>query len=139
MACDSTARWSLPWRGPPPPRHHNSARVEPLPSHANLAQNISIFELPFGELEHGRIADRPDFQPSDVSAAKGRVRRGGARADNIDQLHSEAKEFRHCDQLAKSGPLDPERVTATAEHTRKNPCHRNCPGGAKPERAATVS
>src|SRR6516165_6243244 len=139
QACGSTARWSFPWRVPPLPCHHNSARVEPLPSHANLAQNISVFELAFGELEHGRIADRPDFQPSDVSAAKGRGRRGGARADNIDQLHSEAKKFRHGDQLVKSWPFDAERVNVTADDIRKKPCHQHCFGCAKAERAATVS
>jgi hypothetical protein len=38
-----------------------SPRFEPLPSHANLAQNIAVFELAFGELEDGRIAARLDF------------------------------------------------------------------------------
>src|SRR5215831_20613604 len=137
--CGSTARRSFAWRVPPLPRHHNSARIEPLPSHANLAQNISVFELTFGELEHGRIADRPDFQPSDVGAAKGGRRRGGARADHIDQFHSEAKEFRHGHQLVKGRPFDTERVNIAADDIRKKPCRQHRLGCAKAERAATVS
>jgi hypothetical protein len=30
-------------------------------SSANLAQDVAVFELAFGELEHDRIADRPNF------------------------------------------------------------------------------
>jgi hypothetical protein len=56
----------------------------------NLAQNIAVFELTIGELEDGRIADRPDIQHSDVGAAEGRCRGGCTRSDHIDQLHSEA-------------------------------------------------
>jgi hypothetical protein len=50
-----------------------------LSSQPNLARDIAVFELTFGELKDGRIADRPDIQSSDVGAAEGR-RRGGCPA-----------------------------------------------------------
>jgi hypothetical protein len=62
---------------------------EPLPSHTDLAQNIAVFEFAFGELEHGRIADRTNFQPSEIRAAENRRRGRCAGADYINQLHSE--------------------------------------------------
>ena len=71
---------------PPTPGYHKSARDEPLSSHPNLAQNIAVFEIAFGEFQHGRIVDRPDFQPSDIGAARGRCRGGCARSDYIDQV-----------------------------------------------------
>ena len=110
QACSSTARWSFPWRVPPLPCHHDSARIEPLPSHANLAQNISVFELPSASSSTSHR--RPP--PSDVSAAKGGGQRDGAHADHIDQLHSEAEKFLHGRQLVKSRPFDTECVNVTA-------------------------
>src|SRR5262252_7136966 len=59
---------------PPAPAHDQSARFEPLPSDANLAQNIAVFEFAFGKLKHGRIADCAGFQPADIGAAEGRCR-----------------------------------------------------------------
>ena len=63
----------------------------------------------------------PDFQPSDIGAAEGRCWGGSARPDHIDQLHSEAEEFRHRHQLVESRPLDAERVNITADDVRGNP------------------
>src|SRR5689334_4317252 len=62
---------SCPRRVPPAPGQHKSARVEPLPSRANLAQDIAVFEIAFSEFEHGRVANRADLQPSDIGAAEG--------------------------------------------------------------------
>jgi hypothetical protein len=55
------ARRSCPRRVPPAPAHYKSARFEPVSSSVNLAQDVAVFELAFGGLEHGRIADRPNF------------------------------------------------------------------------------
>ena len=61
-------------RVPPALGHHKSARFKPLPSRANLTQDIAIFEIALGEFEHGRVPDRADLQPSDIGAAERRCR-----------------------------------------------------------------
>ena len=102
---------------PPASAHHNPACYESLSSGANLAQNIAVVELTFGELEHTRIADRADFQASEVRVLE---RRAGAAvlASIIWILHSEAEEFRHRHQLVESRPVDAERVNVAADHVR---------------------
>jgi hypothetical protein len=105
----------------PPPTHDKSPRFEPLPSDTNLAQNIAVFELAVGELDHGRIADRADFEPSNIGAVEGCRRRDRARSDHIDQTHSEAEEFLYRHQLVESRTVDVHRVHIAADDIRQNP------------------
>ena len=103
---------------PPASSHHKPASFEPLPSRANLAQDIAVFEIAFGEFQHRCVAGCSDRQPSDIGAAEGGGWSGSARADYIDQLHSEAEEFRHRHKLVESRPLDAERVNVAADDIR---------------------
>jgi len=110
-----------------------------LPSCANLAKDIAVFEIAFGEFQHGCVADRADLQTSDIAAAERRCRRGCARSDCIDQRHSKAEEFRHRHQLVERRPLDAERVNVAADYVRKKPSGQHRLSRAKAERAAAVS
>src|SRR5215813_11355246 len=126
-------------RVPPASAHYKPARVEPLPSHPTLAHNIAVFELAFGEHEHGRIADGSDFQLSDIGAIESHRRGGCTRADDINELHSEAEEFRHRHQLVESRPVDAERMNIATDYVRLKPCREHRLGRAKAERTAAVS
>ena len=78
---------------PPAAGHYKPARFEPLPSGANLSQDVAVLEIAFGQFEHRRIADGADLQAPDIGAAEGGGGSSCARSDHIYQFHTEANEF----------------------------------------------
>ena len=106
---------------PPAAGHCKPARFEPLPSGANLSQDVAVLEIAFGQFEHRRIADGADLQASDIGAAEGSGGSGCARSDHIDRPHAEADEFRHRYQLVEGRTVDAEGMNVAADHVGEKP------------------
>ena len=82
---------------PPDPGHHKGGRFESLPSRASFANDIAVFEVTFGEFEHGGVADHADLQPSDIGATErccGGTRLGKQASRSI--LHSGVSNVDKC-------------------------------------------
>ena len=59
-------------RFPQAARYDEPASLEPLPSAANLAENIAVLEIPLGEFEEGRIADSTNRASHDLATTGSR-------------------------------------------------------------------